>query len=164
MADEDTELTPPVRRVTGPRTLQGKGRSKHNALKHGIFSKVVLLENESKVEFDSLLDGLREDFEPEGMIETVLVEKLAMLVWRHRRLLIAEDAEIQSDAKVLEWDRQTGQFDEAEEFEDQRLVKEGRDIYLMGKSETPTCLKSAWHVSPNCAKKLKCGGSQKTSI
>jgi len=32
-----------VRKATGPRTAQGKNRSKLNALKHGLFSKDVLL-------------------------------------------------------------------------------------------------------------------------
>lgn len=75
MADEETELTPPENGATGPRTLQGKERSKHNALKHGIFSNVVLLKDESKAEFDSLLDGLWEDFEPGGMMEKRLAQK-----------------------------------------------------------------------------------------
>ncbi len=43
----------------GPRTQQGKERSKHNALKYGIFSKVVVLKGESQAEFEDLLNGLR---------------------------------------------------------------------------------------------------------
>jgi len=84
-----------TRRATGPRTRQGKQRSKHNALKHGIFSKIVLLEGDSRTEFNSLLNGLRNDLRPEGALEEILVEKLAALLWRHRRILIAEGAEIQ---------------------------------------------------------------------
>jgi len=51
-----------VRGATGPRTQRGKQKSKSNALKHGIFSKVVLLKEEPRAEFDSLLRGLRNDF------------------------------------------------------------------------------------------------------
>ena len=147
MADDETELTPLERTATGPRTLQGKERSKHNALKHGIFSNVMLLANESKTEFDSLLNGLREDFQPDGMIEGVLVEKLATLLWRHRRLIIAEGAEIQGDVKGLEWDRQTEQFDEAEELEKppppRALPKVGEPegyVRLIGKIRNPYVL------------------------
>jgi len=107
-----------VPRVTrGPRTMQGKERSKHNAIKHGIFSKVALLKNESKPEFDSLLDGLRENYKPEGTLEEVLVEKLATLLWRHRRLIVAEGAEVQSKVEVLQWNQQNRHFDEAERAE-----------------------------------------------
>jgi hypothetical protein len=86
------------RRATGPRTPRGKDGSKHNALKHGIFAKMVLLKGEPQSDFDSLLSGLRDDLRPEGMLEKILVEKLASLIWRQRRLLMAEGAEIR---KVL---------------------------------------------------------------
>jgi len=59
-------------------------------LKHGSFSRVVLLTGEPQAEFDSLLSGLRNDLEPEGTLEELLVDKLAALVWRHRRLIIAD--------------------------------------------------------------------------
>lgn len=68
-------------------------------------------------------------------MESVLVEKLATLLWRHRRLIIAEGAEIQSDVKVLEWHQQTRQFNEAEEIEDLRL--QDQDICLIGKIRNP---------------------------
>ncbi len=84
-------------KATGPRTPAGKDRIKHNAVKHGIFSKVALLKNESRSEFDSLLNGLSADFQPKGMLEEVLVEKLAILLWRLRRLFIAEVAEIETE-------------------------------------------------------------------
>lgn len=74
----------------GPRTQEGKENSKHNALKHGIFSQVALLKGEQRAKFDSLLSGLREVLEPEGALEELLVDKLVTLVWRHRRLIIAD--------------------------------------------------------------------------
>ena len=79
----------------GPTTKRGRERSRCNALKHGIFASVVVLEDESPAQFDSLLQGFRDDLRPEGMMEEVLVEKLATLKWRHRRMLAAERAEIQ---------------------------------------------------------------------
>lgn len=91
-------------RPTGPRTRQGKEKSKHNALKHGIFSKAVVLKGESQREFDALLTGLRNDLTPEGTLEEVLVENLAAFLWRKRRSLIAEGAEIQAGAEFIEWD------------------------------------------------------------
>jgi len=84
------------RRATGLRTPVGKQRSKYNTTKHGIFSRVALLESELHAEFNSLLEGLREDYHPRGTHEGILVDKLATLYWRYRRLLIAEVAEIQT--------------------------------------------------------------------
>ena len=85
---------PSLHKSTGPRTPQGKERSKFNARKHGLFSKAVLLEDESRPEYDALLNGYMEDFHPQGKLETVLVETLAVLMWRKRRLLQVEIAKI----------------------------------------------------------------------
>jgi len=92
-----------VHQATGPRTLRGKARSKNNAITHGIFSKVVVLPSESQSDFQALLVGLRSDLQPAGMLEELLVEKLAALFWRKRRLLIAEGAEIRAGSEFVEW-------------------------------------------------------------
>jgi hypothetical protein len=82
---------------TGPTSKVGKERSKRNAVKHGIFAKVVVLENEPLAQFDSLLRGFRNDLRPKGSVEEILVEKLASLTWRYRRMLVAERAEIRAE-------------------------------------------------------------------
>ena len=104
----------PVRKYTGPRTQEGKNNSKHNALRHGIFSEVTVLPGESSHEYDSLLKGLWEALKPEGRLEMLLVEKLAMIAWRHRRLLQAEGAEIRQGSEFMEWDQRTRYSHEAE--------------------------------------------------
>jgi hypothetical protein len=83
-----------ARRGTGPRTRAGKERSKRNAIRHGIFSDVVVLASESRREYLSLLKGLQDTLQPEGTLEELLVEQLASLAWRIRRLLVAEGAEV----------------------------------------------------------------------
>ena len=89
-AAESATLPSPVRRGTGPRTSLGKETSKRNATTHAIFSSVIVLEDESQADVDALLAGLRNYFKPEGELEEVLVDKLTVLFWRLRRLLIAE--------------------------------------------------------------------------
>src|ERR1700674_1831679 len=49
---------PSIHKSTGPRTESGKKRSSQNALKSGIFSRVILLKGESRSEYQSLLEGL----------------------------------------------------------------------------------------------------------
>jgi hypothetical protein len=83
------------RRASGPRTAIGKQRSSLNAHKYGIFSKRVLLADESARDFGRLLQGLHEDLQPDGTLEIVLVEKLATILWRKQRILRAEAAEIE---------------------------------------------------------------------
>ena len=105
---------PSTHRSPGPQTPEGKEISKHNAIRHGIFSEVTVLPGESRNEYNSLLKGLSEALQPENRLEKVLVEKLAVLAWRHRRLLQAEGAEIQQDSEFVEWDQRMRQTREAE--------------------------------------------------
>ena len=104
----------PVRKSPRPRTPEGKNNSKHNALRHGIFSAVTVLPGESTHEYDSLLKGLWQALKPEGRLEVLLVEKLAMIAWRHRRLLQAEGAEIRQGSEFMDWDQRTRYSHEAE--------------------------------------------------
>jgi hypothetical protein len=101
-----------VRKGTGPRTQLGKERSKRNAVTHGVFSKAVVLKGESQAEFDALLNGLRNDRQPVGTLEELLVEKLATLFWRNCRLLIAEGAEIRASSEFVVSDKQELQWQE----------------------------------------------------
>ncbi len=88
--------------ATGPRTEHGKRRSSQNALKSGIFSRATLLKGESRPEYQSLLEGLREALHPEGRLEELLVEKLASISWRYSRFLVAEGAEIRKGIEFPE--------------------------------------------------------------
>src|SRR5208282_306407 len=100
LADPRTNASSLARKSTGPRTPAGKRRSRYNAVKSGIFAKVVLLKGESPAEYGSLLKGLREDLQPQGTLEAALVENLASLFWRRRRILKAEGAEIAKAAEL----------------------------------------------------------------
>jgi hypothetical protein len=106
-----TEATSPARdrEGGGPRTVLGKQKSKFNASKHGIFSQVTLLKGEPRGEFGSLLSGFRSHYEPEGTLEGLLVDKLASIVWRHRRLIIAMGK--QEETISLGFDKIVGTLD-----------------------------------------------------
>jgi hypothetical protein len=80
---------------TGPRTPTGKERTKHNAIRHGVFSRGILLQGESKSEFDELRSGLWRDFEPEDTYQELLVNNIAINFWRRQRLLRTERAAVE---------------------------------------------------------------------
>ncbi len=91
--------------ATGPRTLQGKTRSRANALRHGILARAVVLPGESRRDFDAVLGGLRQSLNPVGALEDDLVETLAVTRWRQGRVLVAEGAEIQAGQIGIGCDR-----------------------------------------------------------
>jgi hypothetical protein len=92
--DDGTRAETSLRGSTGPRTLGGKNKSRLNAVKHGIFTVGIIPSRESESDYLGIVEDLLESIQPEGRLEELLVEKLAMLMWRYRRLLKAEAAEV----------------------------------------------------------------------
>lgn len=134
LAEESTPL-PLARRSPGPRTHQGKERSKRNALKHGILSKAVLLEGESRTEYKALLSGFCNHFKPVGTVEEGLVETLAVTRWCQRRYLIAVGAEIEAGRGFIEWDETQRQMAEAD-----RISQGSCEVGLIRKIANPEVL------------------------
>ena len=97
---------------TGPKTLEGKRAVRFNALKHGLLSKAVVISDgdgkESQEEFDELLSQLRENLRPRGMLEEMLVERIAVCYWRLRRAVRAEVGltRLELDHVRLKYDRE----------------------------------------------------------
>ena len=77
-------------RSTGPRTPEGKNASALNSMKHGLLSERVLLADEDRLEFESLQTELRACLNPEGPLESALVERIGFNLWRLRRAAHAE--------------------------------------------------------------------------
>jgi hypothetical protein len=74
---------------------QGGGNyevTRFNPLQHGILSRHTVLPWEDNDEYDSLIEALVVEHEPRGPTEEHLVEELAGIVWRKRRLRLAEGA------------------------------------------------------------------------
>jgi hypothetical protein len=63
-----------------------------NALKHGVLSRHTVLPWENEAEYQTLLAALVDEHVPSGATEEHLVEELAGIIWRKRRLRIAETA------------------------------------------------------------------------
>jgi hypothetical protein len=76
--------------ATGPRSLAGKQRSRRNALKSGLFAKIVLAKGESSAVYEALRKGLFKDRQPQGATETEVVKHIVATLWRMRRSLRTE--------------------------------------------------------------------------
>jgi hypothetical protein len=62
------------------------------------------------------LSNFRQTLQPEGALEDILVEKLAITCWRYRRLLSAETAEIHAGTEFLQADQFNQSRAEAEKL------------------------------------------------
>jgi hypothetical protein len=68
------------------------GATRFNAMQHGVLSRYTVLPWEDRGEYQALLDALVAEHAPLGPTEEHLVEELAGIVWRKRRLRLAEAA------------------------------------------------------------------------
>ena len=73
----------------GVKTTEGKEIVKYNALKHGLLAKEAVVTvgdgAENPEEFNALLGDLMLQLQPEGTLEEMLLEKIAVAYWRLRR-------------------------------------------------------------------------------
>ncbi len=91
-----------AQKSTGPKTSEGKRVVAQNALKHGLFSRYLILHDEDPLEYQALLDGLNAALKPVGALEYSLVERIALALWRQRRLVRSETAAVELDRQDRE--------------------------------------------------------------
>jgi hypothetical protein len=82
---------------TGPRSNEGKARTRLNALRHGFRSKSALLPGENAEQYYELKARLNAEWKPETQNEEFLVEQLLTSQWRLDRIaLMEQDIFVQS--------------------------------------------------------------------
>jgi hypothetical protein len=79
-----TATVVPLPKKRGPKTPEGKARSRQNALKHGLRAKLLPLPpaGDDAARFEELLAGLRRTYRPEDDAEAALVEAIAVAMWQ----------------------------------------------------------------------------------
>jgi len=142
-------------KATGPRTEQGKQRASRNSTKHGIFSELIVLKDESRTEYDRLVARLWEALQPEGALEEFLAQKLATNIWRQRRLLLAESAEIRRNMEFAEWDQRNRDQKEAEQIGN--VPTEEDDHGLIRKIHNPDVLERCLELLADLRKQVEDG-------
>ena len=81
---------------TGPRSQAGKARSRLNSRKHGLTAKMLIIVGENADDFDQLRAELMAEHDPQSTLECELVERLAGILWRLRRVPFFEAAILDS--------------------------------------------------------------------
>jgi hypothetical protein len=94
-----------AKRSTGPKTETGKAQSRMNAHKHGLTAETIVISDEDPKAFDMLRAELEEEYNPRPGIESELVERLAVLMWRMRRIPIFEAALIEVQREAVASDK-----------------------------------------------------------
>jgi len=94
---------------TGPRSEEGRRTSSLNAVKTGLTGITVLLPTDADAEYQRHIAAYEEEFQPVGLEESELVQSLADIAWRLRRIPALEMAIYAR-----------GRIEFADQFEDQK--------------------------------------------
>ena len=84
-----------ARHSTGPKTINGKAKSRYNALKSGIYARARLLPGEDGKAYERLSRRLHKRYAPADPVEELLVDQMLGHIWRIGRLERAERAFLQ---------------------------------------------------------------------
>src|SRR6266536_2204531 len=96
---------------TGPRTENGKRRSRRNAFRHGLTAETVVELLESRDDYRAFEAAIIADYDARTAVERELVLRLASLLWRIRRANFIETDLLQIQAEILSdrlYDHKTG--------------------------------------------------------
>ena len=107
---------------TGPRSLAGKRRVGSAALKHGLTASQTMVPGEDPVEFAGLRESLFNSLKPLNDLEFQLVERIASLIWRIRRVTAFEVALMRRTAR-----RQAATYDAPVDAADLATVERRND-------------------------------------
>jgi hypothetical protein len=85
---------------TGAVTETGKAIVSRNAVRHGIFTKDLVINSgdgkEDAQEYQEILDNLEKSMNPSGQMEYLLMEKIAVDFWRMKRVIRFETGSIRT--------------------------------------------------------------------
>jgi hypothetical protein len=95
-----------ARLSTGPKTEAGKGRSRRNALKHGLTGGGIVLADDVQGELEAELQSFHQALKPAEGLEARLVEQAALGSVRRNRVSAALEAHLRRRQRnaVRDWD------------------------------------------------------------
>jgi hypothetical protein len=79
-------------RSTGPKTDEGKARSRRNALQHGLTGQGMVMPEDDAADVDRLTRELRDDMKPPGRAGEMLIRQMAICTIRMQRSFDQETA------------------------------------------------------------------------
>ena len=98
-----------ARKSTGPRTEEGKRRSRCNAIRHGLTAETVIGALEDAEDYAAFEAVIIADYDAQSAVERELVLRLASLLWRLRRATSMETGLFEIQADYLSGFRQARQ-------------------------------------------------------
>ena len=80
---------------TGPQTAEGKTKSSRNSLKHGMYAKVLLLDDEDREEYLEFTTAIKADLKPASPLQEEFAQLVCDNFWRMRRFRAMETNQLE---------------------------------------------------------------------
>ena len=90
-----------ARQSTGPRSQEGKERSRRNALRHGLTAETVITAFENAADYQAFEATIASDYRPRSSTGRELVLRLASVLWRLRRSTAIETGLFQIQGELM---------------------------------------------------------------
>ena len=90
-----------AQKSTGPRTQEGKRRSRCNSVRHGLTAETVIGVLENPDDYAAFERAIIGDYAPQAVVEHELVSRLASLLWRLRRAGAIETGLFEIQGEIL---------------------------------------------------------------
>lgn len=123
-------------RSTGPKTEAGKAASRANAYKHGLTGSGVVATGDDLAEVDRVLEGVRSEVSPSGVVGEALARRVATMIVRLDRCVAHETATLA--ARVREAAETFESPEGADSSTVERLRAEAADRALFDPSKEAT--------------------------
>jgi hypothetical protein len=120
----------------GPKTEEGRARSRRSALKHGLTGAGIVMPEEDAAEVERLSVALRQEFQADGEAERLLTHRMAAMFVRMERCATQETAALSERVRRVMDEFEAPEGVDAETAEQLRI--EAGKIALFDPSE-PAC-------------------------
>ncbi len=77
-------------KLGGVKTDEGKAIVRYNAVKHGLLSRELYIDENDKVDFEEFKNGIIDEFTPNSSLENFLVDRIVACAWRLRMVIKIE--------------------------------------------------------------------------
>jgi hypothetical protein len=102
-----------AQKSTGPRTPEGKSRSRFNRLKHGLTATIAVIPGEDRAAYEARLEAMIESMAPRNQVELDLLGQIAATTWSLERAARAGAAQISYRIRNETSERERREEDEA---------------------------------------------------
>ena len=99
-----------AQKSTGPVSEIGKALVAKNAIRHGILSENVFVEEGERKTYDNFCNEMLKDLKPQTVFENYLVDRIISTAWRLRRIVCIEAMKLESASKYSYGDSYTSVF------------------------------------------------------